>query len=291
MPKTTFELINELILALSKLLWPILVFVAVVIFRKEIKAILTRIRKGKILGQELELNDQIDKLENSTEKAANAVPKSIISKPNNDRDETNVLKEFEHNPKIGIMLLSRDIEKEIRIILGSLGLITEKNFIRVQDSFRLLEEKAYLPKYTTESVEIFWDLRNKLIHGKDISNENQLIRVLDIGSTLLRTLKAIPHEINVVYHPGVNIYFDSDCTKLIENVKGVILVTTGANAVEKSYRIYPTTKHYKKGVRVSWEWNLSNIWGEAWYIHPDLGEKKHAWTDSGEFIGRDIDLL
>jgi hypothetical protein len=291
MPKTTFELINELILALSKLLWPILVFVAVVIFRKEIKAILTRIRKGKILGQELELNDQIDKLENSTEKAANAVPKSIISKPNNERDETNVLKEFEHNPKIGIMLLSRDIEKEIRIILGSLGLITEKNFIRVQDSFRLLEEKAYLPKYTTESVEIFWDLRNKLIHGKDISNENQLIRVLDIGSTLLRTLKAIPHEINVVYHPGVNIYFDSDCTKLIENVKGVILVTTGANAVEKSYRIYPTTKHYKKGVRVSWEWNLSNIWGEAWYIHPDLGEKKHAWTDSGEFIGRDIDLL
>jgi hypothetical protein len=60
MEKTTFELINELILAISELLWPILAFIAILVFKKDINQILNRIKRGKILGNEFELDKEVD---------------------------------------------------------------------------------------------------------------------------------------------------------------------------------------------------------------------------------------
>ena len=58
------------------------------------------------------------------------------------------------------------------------------------------------------------------------------------------------------------------------------------------YRIFPTTRdHYKKGMRVSWEWNGSLKWGDTWYRDPESHEIKHAWSASIEFVGRDLDTL
>jgi hypothetical protein len=44
----------DLIRAIAALLWPVFAFVALFFFRAELRALLNRIRKGKLMGQELE---------------------------------------------------------------------------------------------------------------------------------------------------------------------------------------------------------------------------------------------
>lgn len=52
-PATLFKSINELIIALSKLLWPVVILVVIVLFRSDITTLLNRVRKGRLFGQEL----------------------------------------------------------------------------------------------------------------------------------------------------------------------------------------------------------------------------------------------
>ena len=56
---TLFKLINELIVALASLLWPIVTLIIVLVFRSDLAALLKRVRKGKILGQEMELDPMV----------------------------------------------------------------------------------------------------------------------------------------------------------------------------------------------------------------------------------------
>ena len=54
--------------------------------------------------------------------------------------------------------------------------------------------------------------------------------------------------------------------------------------------ILPTTrKDYRRGQRLSWEWNSQRVYQTVWYKDPDSGEIKRAWLASAEFVGRDLD--
>lgn len=292
MGKSALELINEFMIALSHLLWPVLVFIIIFIFKKQIIDILWRIKKGKLFGQEFELEEKIDKFQTIVKEAEQETPVTLSGNKMIRDDDIDILASSRNDPQIGIMLLSREIEKEIRILLASLGLLSEKNYVTIQQAFEILVQKGFLTKYTTGSVKTFWELRNRVIHGKTIQNESNIIRVLDIGIALLKTLRSIPHGIDIVYHPGVDIFSDASCTNKIIGAKGLILETIGPGGIEKTLRIFPTTKtNYIKGKRVAWEWNLSKTWGETWYIDPDTKEKRPAWSSSGEFIGRHIEEL
>jgi hypothetical protein len=60
----------ELIQSITTLLWPVLTFVLVWRFRTEIGELLKRVKRGKFLGQELELGESLDKLNESALAAA-----------------------------------------------------------------------------------------------------------------------------------------------------------------------------------------------------------------------------
>jgi hypothetical protein len=209
-----------------------------------------------------------------------------------DLDEKEVLDSAKVNPELGIIKLSSILEREIRVLAGSLGYLEAQRTSTVQ-LFRVLVNKGIMPDHTLKSLGMFWELRNQIVHGPAPKDERHILRVLDIGLVLLRTIKSIPHETNIVYHPGVDLYSDPECTRIIEGAKGLIMETISPGGVEVSKRIYPTTKptYYQRGKRISWEWDLSNKWGPAWYIDPDTKEKKGAWSSSGEFTGRHIEDL
>jgi hypothetical protein len=110
------------------------------------------------------------------------------------------------------------------------------------------------------------------------------------GMTILRALNVLPNEVNVVYHPGVEIFSDAAATKPIPDAKGVILETTSPGGVMKTFRIFPTTRtHFQKGKQVAWEWSMQKGWPAAWYRDPDTGTITQAWVSSAEFIGRHLD--
>ena len=63
---------------------------------------------------------------------------------------------------------------------------------------------------------------------------------------------------------------------------GAVLRTQSSSRSETRYRIFPSTKTYfRNGKRVSWEWNLSRTWSDAWYRNPTTNEVKLVWNSSG----------
>lgn len=296
---STFANINNLIIAISKLLWPVISIIIILIFRKEISNLFFRIRKGKLLGQELELDPRVDLFQKTVKKSEQELPE-ITDDPKDinkeeekmDSDINEILKASEINPEFGILRLSALIEKEIRIIAASLGDIDSRKQIPVLRQFEVLIQKRRLSQHTHESLKLFWDLRNRIVHGHGVTDKKDVLRILAIGLDFLRTIRDISHKTNVIYNPGVEVYEDNKCTKIRKGVKGLILETTSHDG-KKLKRIFATRNftYYKKGKMVTWEWDLSHNWNETWFIDPDTNQKKMAWSSAGEFTGRHVDEI
>jgi PIN like domain len=194
----------------------------------------------------------------------------------------------QEQPKIKLIVLASEIERELRFLIASMGLL-QKSQGQLLNDLNLLVPYGFSEM---EKTKFFWSIRNQNIHGYDTISDDILL-ALEYGLSILKSLKSIQHEVNIVYHPGVLIYSDPDCYRVQEFVKGIILENRRyPGDTFTSFRIFPTTlTHFINGKIVSWEWNMNNIWGESWYRDPDTHEIKSAWSSSAEFIGRDLDNL
>lgn len=285
----------DLINAAATLLWPIFAFVALFSFKKQIAGLLERLRKGKVFGQEIELSDSLSKLDESAVAVAKevaAIPSVVpsIEKLEATDEVREILREAVQSPKAALLLLASDLEREARQLLASVGHLNGQRYVPLSQAIAVLGKQfGGLPGHIPSSLKFFWEARNKLIHGGDASHED-ILRAIDSGITILKALKAFPREVNVVYHPGVDVFHDPLCRNKIEGVKGVILETESPGGTTKTFRIFPTTQQYFiKGKRVAWEWSFDKSWGEAWYKNPDNEEIKVAWTSAAEFVGRHLD--
>jgi hypothetical protein len=288
--------IADLVRAVAALLWPLFAFYALYRFGPDIKSLAARLKKGKLFGQEIELGESLDRLDRTAAAGASevaAVPQlgsgSTADGPDEAEIVQRVLAAATQSPKAALLLLASEIEKQVRQLLASTGLHRGRKNIPLHQAFAELDKWGSLPRHVAASVKLFWDVRNRLVHGQTASDDDTL-RVIDSGVTILRALQAIPHEVNIVYHPGVAIYADAECRNLIEGARGVILETVSPGGVTKTKRIFPTTlTHFKKGVRVAWEWSEGRRFAQAWYRDPDTGQIQAAWRGSMEFIGRALE--
>jgi hypothetical protein len=288
-----------LISSIASLLWPLFAFTVLGMFKKEIGDLVGRIKRGKLLGQEIELSESLNRLEESAvavakEVAALPVPQSNSMEAEQkslDEDQIkNVLQEAVRSPRAALILLASDIEKETRQLLASVGHLKGQQYVPLPHAIDVLSKQfGGLPGHIPTSLKFFWDARNRLVHGKEADSE-EILRAIDSGITILKALQAFPRETNVVYHPGVTVYRDSLCRNSWPNVRGVILETESPGKTKKFFRIFPTTKnHFQKDKRVAWEWSSEQSWGEAWYKDPDTGEIKLAWSSAMEFVGRHLE--
>jgi hypothetical protein len=293
-----FKSINELIVALATLMWPIVTLALILVFRKDLTALLARMRKGKLFGQELELDPAILEFQRSVNEAQQEVPEpeAPVQKLQEqadelDRDTKEILDIAARAPELGVVKLASKLEREVRLLTASLGQMDSNRHVSPLQLFYILLEKGYVPKHTAESLRSFWELRNRIVHGRGQESDKDVRRVLDIGLVLLKTIRAIPHEVNIVVHPDVPLYSDANCTTRIGDAVGVQLKTLSPGGAELSKQIFPTTKrgYYLRGKGVTWEWNLTKTWGPAWYLDPDTNMSKQAWASAGEFVGRHID--
>jgi hypothetical protein len=56
---------SDLLRGVAAVLWPIVILVLLLIFRPEVTGLFSRLRKAKLLGQEVELDESLDKLNRS----------------------------------------------------------------------------------------------------------------------------------------------------------------------------------------------------------------------------------
>ena len=291
---------SEIIRSIASLLWPLLGFWALHTFRADLAGAIGRITKAKFLGHELELSTELTELRGAASQASDEVADlptdhgadsgADSGKPEAEDPVQTVLQTAAQSPKIALLLLATEIEKEGRHVLASTGKWTEAKplpFLRVIER---LDSHYGLPRHMHSSLQLFLSIRNKLVHG-GLAEEQDIVSALDSGVTIYRALRALPREQHWIHHEGVPVYSDRGCLHKIPGVQGIILRTQSESGAAK-YRIFPSTKTYfKKGKPISWEWNLSKKWSEAWYRDPDSNRVKSAWGSAGEFVGRHFEDL
>ncbi len=285
----------DLLRAVAALLWPALALVLFFTYKEDLRALLRRIRKGKLLGQEIELDASLRELQEEASKAASQV-KDIptthsemrIGSGDGPEQFNKIIEESVQSPKVALLLLGAEIEKELRHVLLGSGWHGGQEIRGLSQGFDVVNRLEVLPKHVAGSVRLFSEMRNRLIHGGSASDDD-VLRAIDSGLTILKALRSIPLELHVVHHPGVDLYSDAEGRDVMPGVKGVILESTSPGGATKRHAIFPTTRgHFKSGQRVAWEWDLKNKYGPSWYRDPDTAEVKQAFLGSMEFTGRDL---
>lgn len=296
----------QMIEALAKLasatLWPLVAIFLAVLFKGEVSSIVRRIKSGKVFGNEFVLGEELDRLAETVETATKEIPNppSTITADGAEesrfkaieKDEEKVISLASENPELGIILLARKIEEEMRRLLAISGHLGGQHSISYHDMAEYLGKNAAVSENLRKSIELFWGIRNKIVHGHRDIRQEELIRTIDIGLTVLSAIRALPYSKSVVVHPGAELYADPEGRQPLEGVKALILEVISPGGASKTINVFPTTKtDYRTGVTVSWEWNMNKVWGECYYRDPETKEIKKAWHSAAEFIGRDIETV
>jgi hypothetical protein len=273
----------ELIKSVAALLWPVLGFVFLWLYKDEISGILKRLshlRKGKLLGQEIKLSEELDELQRSADKAEQEAIVSLPPPHNTDTEniagprlEEDLLSNVSKSPKVTLMLLAAEIERRVRQILATTGWEQNIKPVPLSRAVDGLRSQGSLPEHVGGSVKLFLDVRNKIVHGGSATDDD-VLRAIDSGFTLLKAIDSIPVEKHVVFNPGVPVYSDAQCQNAIPDVRGLILEATSPGGTTTSYPIFPTTRSdYRVGDQLTWEWSFGKQWGAAWYTQTRLQTK------------------
>ncbi|MCA3080374.1 MAG: hypothetical protein ING71_16480 [Rhodocyclaceae bacterium] len=292
------EGVADILNGAAALLWPIVVALIVILFRSELISLARRIRKGSAFGAEAEFAQELGALQEEASKAKeeagvgvgiaseaqgsdNPDYPPIPQRPSANSISSTVLSEVARSPRLGLMLLSAEIDTLTRRIAASTG---HHKSGTLKDALAIWG--AQLPTHAAAAYRLFSHVRNRIVHGAKASEE-EILSAIDSGLGLYEALASIPLERNRVAHPGVDIFSDSEATKKLDG-KGLIIETTHNGST--SLRVFPTTKeHYKLGMELTWEWNMSRVWAEAWYRDPNTQEIKKGWDSAAEFVGRNLD--
>lgn len=193
-PKEIAEIINSI----ASLLWPIFAFTVFFAYRKELPELLKRVKRGKFFGQELELREDLDKLQETAIAARDSVPIGDASAKSDLSDSSKIENAIgsASSPKIALILLATEIEREVRKLLAITGWFNRHQYRSLPRALEFLEKQSLLPSSVVSSVSGFWNVRSKLVHGHNIADED-ITRAIDSGMTILNALRAIPHEKNL----------------------------------------------------------------------------------------------
>jgi len=141
-----------------------------------------------------------------------------------------------------------------------------------------------LPERVKTGLQKFLDARDRVARGETM-RKAELLRALDLGLDVLKALESFPREVVTVLDPHVDLFVDAQGKKPRKDVHGVMLETSGAGG--PPIRVYPTTRDYKAGQILSWEWSFQRAYPESWYRDKD-GSPRYAWSESLEFVGRPL---
>jgi hypothetical protein len=286
----------ELLRGVAALLWPIAAIIALLLFRHQLVSLIGRIRRARLPGGvEIDIERRLDKLQVSTQALEEKVP-VIPAEPEAAAQTTideavgEILQTAAVNPRAGLMLVSAELEAAMRRLLAAVGHYPGHS-LGIQRMGSELTRVAGIPAAYVKAFEEFAEVRNAIVHGQPDISDDDALRAVDLGLSLLRLTRAWPHEVRSVLAAGREVYSDAEGVHPRNDVTAVLLDVQGVDAPSSVVHAHPTTlSHFRPGQRVSFEWNMARTWGESWYRDVD-GSIRYGWRSSAEFVGRPLDEL
>jgi len=197
--------VAELFQALAAVLWPLAFGYLIYTFKDDVQRLIAGrvLKKGKILGQEFELEAQLDQLEKKTEalpEAHTVVPSPVPTQGQGVHPLTEVerevydvtrqvLLEAGTSPKAALMSLAAQMEAKLREILRKAGAPSGPR-TTWRDSVAFLRQRG-VSADLLDSMIRFRDIRNRIIHGHE-ANDDDVFRALDLGLRILDAVRALP---------------------------------------------------------------------------------------------------
>lgn len=289
------ERIADILHAVAAIAWPILGFTVLGLYHREIRAVLARIKRGKILGQEIELREEVQGLLEVSGSLralpAGVSPASTAGEKAVDIREK-VLVEAARSPASALLFLKYKIEMATRELHASAGFLENRGAVPLAEMIREMGNEGYIPRVLIQSAESFLSVCDKIVDVPLSSGDGVLMSAIYSGLAILDAIQSVPHEKRFVAHVGVTAYSDPNCTKARADVTVVLLDARRSDGSSAGRSAHPTTsKNLVVGKPVSWEWNLQRLYGETWYRDPISNEIQYGWGGSAEFVGRTLDQL
>lgn len=290
----------DVIRAVASLLWPLLSFCLVFVFRNEFRNLIDRIKKAKFGPNEIELDRRVENLHQSSRRIVPEIlgPRSehggagpsSFEQVDIDHSIQRIYEYASKSPRVALLLLSGGIKSEASDLLASTGKWTKPRHSSFSEFIRRLDDHYGLPVFVQDSLLSFEQALDEIMNGDSIGDEKILLRAVDSGVTIYRALHALPRDQYLVHHEGVPLFSDQECRHEMPDVKGVILEVKSRGGLIRREIVPSTERHFRKGKQVSWDWNVDNVFPGAWYQDPESGEKKRAWRqEMVEFVGRNIE--
>lgn len=212
--------------------------------------------------------------------------------PDREEEERDILdgihSEMFRSPKMGLKLLVREIQQELRVLAAVMGLMENRTGATIPESAQLLNTWSAATRDFTEPCVWFWESANSMFMERN-NNPDEVRKVAELGINALKKARAYPRNVHVVYCTGIPLYSDSNASVRIPGAHGIVLGVMDMNGQISDWRIYITTRtHYVQGMQVSWNWNMGTVYGEIWYRDPNTNEIRQAYSSSAEFAGRDL---
>src|SRR5579864_2068363 len=162
------------------------------------------------------------------------------------------------SPKAAFMLLILEIERELRKLLASTGVL--KRYLESPAptppvALNILSgvSGASIPVELNTKIAEFWTLRNIMMHQQ---SEYPPSVVFDHGLSVLRVLRRVPRPSYIVKKANLPLYSDKNCQMQRTDITGVLLETYDADGRLQVTKVHPSTKQYGEGMSVSWEWDI-----------------------------------
>jgi hypothetical protein len=285
--------------------WPTIVLIGLallLVLAPELESVAPFIKKLKIAGTEIELQQRTSELALSVERSENTessmVPGKNAAVPRELEDqfrhqlldttvESKILDLAARDKQSALMRLAIEIERELILLHGTLGLRNKFRSSGVREVIDQLYQQETISSEMRDGLNEFWQVRNRIAHAQFSFGETNpvLNSALDSGLRLLRLLKGIPRSVYKVLVTSVPLYRDITCRQRITEVDGVIIESISPEGARRN-SIYPAGRPFEVGEIVGWDWDSSQGVDDAYYVNPESGKAQLAWSGAAYFAGK-----
>jgi hypothetical protein len=194
--------ITGLIQAVVSLAWPALVLVLIVLFVKDIKALIPRVTDADVLGVKVKLRKELDQLAVTTESLPiGRGPRPLrAGRPGRAVQSANVLTTVhgsrgfglvDESPRETLLQMAALIDAHLRWALERTGISTETIASKPwHEVAQLVRERDALPNVILDSVASFRAVRNEIVHTPG-AGDDDVIRAIDIAGRILDALEGL----------------------------------------------------------------------------------------------------
>jgi hypothetical protein len=275
-----------------------LLCVAVILmFVPHLELFLPFVKSIKIGEAQIELRERAAKLAGAIEKLEEKLPEATANARDEgpivgveqlkqlvDTDfESHILDLAAKDKPAALMRLAVEIEKELLILQGALGLRNESGARGFREVVKQLSDRGTIGPDLRKGLLEFRSVRNKIAHS-GIYDKAAVNSALDSGLRLLRLIKAIPRATYTVVDPHVDLFLDPEGLNGITQYHGVMVEALQPDGT-KLRHVFPAGRQFVAGERVGWDWDFTKKYGPAYYVVPGTGPTM-AFGSSLGFVGK-----